>query len=39
MFNGSCSVLHFFADVTGGGDPGSPLGSGTESPADHMGMS
>ncbi|XP_040530619.1 uncharacterized protein LOC112532663 isoform X1 [Gallus gallus] len=24
-------------DVTGGGDPGSPLGSGTESPADHMG--
>ncbi|XP_046799164.1 uncharacterized protein LOC121113300 isoform X2 [Gallus gallus] len=24
-------------DVPGGGDPGSPLGSGTESPADHMG--
>ncbi len=28
-----CSVEY----VTGGGDPGSPLGSGTESPADHMG--
>lgn len=39
MFNGSCSVLRLFADVTGGGDPGSALSSGTETPADRMGMS
>ena len=37
MFNGSCSVLRLFADVTEAGDPGSALSSGTETLADGMG--
>jgi len=39
MFNGSCSVLRLFADVTGGGNPASLLSSGTETPVDRVGMS
>ncbi|XP_021239016.1 uncharacterized protein LOC110391450 isoform X3 [Numida meleagris] len=36
MFNGSCSVLCLFADVTGRDDPASRLSSGTETLADRM---
>ena len=39
MFNGSCSVLRLFADMTGAGDPGSALSSGPETLEDGMGKS
>lgn len=39
MFHESCSVLRLFADVSGGGDPASPLSPETETRADGMGKS